>query len=100
MQKFVLICKDKRDAAALRASTREAHLAYLEALTSVRLELAGPLLNDDDQPIGSLLIIDAPSREAAHAFAADDPYAKAGLFEDVEIRPFRFVAGDLTLARG
>jgi hypothetical protein len=41
---------------------------------------------------------EAPGRHAigaaAEAFAAADPYAKAGLFESVVIRPFRTVFKD------
>ena len=41
--------------------------------------------------MGSLLIIDFPDRVAAESCAAGDPYAKAGLFESVEIRPWKKV---------
>ncbi len=34
-------------------------------------------------------------RAAAEAIAAGDPYAKAGLFESVEIRAFRCAIGEL-----
>jgi uncharacterized protein YciI len=40
---------------------------------------------------GSLLILDFADRTEAQAFADGDPYAKAGLFERVEIRPWRKV---------
>ena len=35
--------------------------------------------------IGELLILDAESQEAADAFLAGAPYAKAGLFEKTEL---------------
>jgi uncharacterized protein YciI len=35
--------------------------------------------------LGSLLIVDFEDRQAAEAFAAADPYAKAGLFAQVDI---------------
>ena len=38
---------------------------------------------------GSLIIVEADDLAAAEAFNAADPYAKAGLFERVEIRAFR-----------
>ena len=43
---------------------------------------------------GSLLIVEAADLAAAHAFAAGDPYAKAGLFESVAIRPWKWVIGN------
>ena len=35
---------------------------------------------------GSLLVIEAPTLEAARRIAAGDPFAKAGLFASVDIR--------------
>ena len=37
---------------------------------------------------GSLVVIEAASLEAAREIAAGDPFAKAGLFASVEIRPW------------
>ena len=54
-----------------------------------RLFAAGPLLNDQDEMVGSVLIIDFDSDDAAAAFCAADPYAQAGLFEDVTITRWR-----------
>jgi uncharacterized protein YciI len=53
---------------------------------------AGPTLSEDGERMtGSLLILDFADRTEAQAFADGDPYAKAGLFERVEIRPWRKV---------
>ncbi len=41
--------------------------------------------------MGSLLIMAFDDRGQAQAFAEGDPYARAGLFESVTIRPFRKV---------
>ncbi|KIN65779.1 YciL protein [Sulfitobacter noctilucae] len=35
---------------------------------------------------GSMLVLDLPDMAAAEAWAAEDPYAKAGLFETVTLR--------------
>jgi uncharacterized protein YciI len=42
---------------------------------------------------GSLLILDVADRAAAEAWADGDPYAKAGLFETVEIHAWKQVIG-------
>jgi hypothetical protein len=42
---------------------------------------------------GSLIIFEAADLEAARAFAAADPYAKAGLFESAQLRPWRATLG-------
>jgi len=56
-----------------------------------RLIACGPLLSDDGaQWIGSALTIELPSRAHVEAMLADDPYARAGLYERVEIHPWRF----------
>lgn len=88
---FALYCIDKAGHSQLRADNRPAHLDYLKANLD-RLVVAGPLLADDGVTVlGSLLIIEAADRAAAEAFAAGDPYAKAGLFESVTIRAFKKV---------
>ncbi len=54
--------------------------------------LAGPFLSEDgERPVGSLLIMEYDDLDQARAFAEGDPYARAGLFESVTIRPFRKV---------
>jgi uncharacterized protein YciI len=80
MPYFAIHCIDKPDSAELRAATRPAHLAHINALGDAVL-VAGPLLRPDGRAMGSLMIIEFDDREAAVAFAASDPYHLAGLFE-------------------
>ena len=42
---------------------------------------------------GFLLIVKAPSREALDVWLAQHPYAKAGLPDHVDIRPFKLIIG-------
>ena len=84
---YVLTCKDKIDSEELRKEVRPNHLHYLQDFD---IKLAGPLLSDDLQMmIGSLILLECDDKEAAEAFASNDPYNTAGLFESVEISPFR-----------
>jgi uncharacterized protein len=90
---FVFYCKDKPGHEQVRTANRLAHLDYLETHRD-KLMCAGPLLaeaGDGSKMIGSLLILELADRSAADAFAANDPYAKAGLFESVTIHPWRKV---------
>ena len=88
---YALICKDKPGHLQVRLDTREEHLAYLnKANEAGTLTLAGPFLDDAGKPCGSLVVIEAADAGAAKAFAGGDPYAKAGLFESVEIRPWNW----------
>lgn len=82
---------DKAGELQTRLDTREAHVAYLKA--SGVVEMAGPLLDDAGEMCGSLIILDVPDMAAAEAFAADDPYAKAGLFESVTLDAWNKVLG-------
>lgn len=88
---FALICKDKPGSLQVRLDTRPTHVAYLEGLNGdKKLAFAGPFLDGDSKPNGSLVVVEAPDMAAAQALAAGDPYAKAGLFESVEIRPWNW----------
>jgi uncharacterized protein YciI len=89
---FAAICLDKPGYIDLRLSTRAAHLAFLEA-NAPRIKLGGPFLDESDKPVGSLLILDCADMAAARALLDGDPYAKAGLFESVSLRPWRRVVG-------
>ncbi|WP_128255044.1 YciI family protein [Falsirhodobacter deserti] len=86
-----LICRDKPDSLDLRMGNREAHLDYV-ARTGV-VEFAGPFLNDAGEMCGSLIILNVDSMEDAHAWAKADPYAKAGLFAQVEVNAWKKVIG-------
>jgi uncharacterized protein YciI len=83
---FILI--DKPDAGDLRQRIRPEHKAYLAGVAE-RMAFAGPLVADDGQTmLGSLLAIDFPSRDAAHAWLADEPFTRAGLYASVTIHAF------------
>ena len=89
---FAVICADKPGHQNLRMETRPPHVEWLNGLNAAgQLKIAGPFLDADGKPCGSMLIIAADDIEAAKALAAQDPYAKAGLFETVEIKPYNWV---------
>ncbi|APZ52536.1 YciI family protein [Salipiger abyssi] len=84
-----LIAKDKPGALQIRKDTREEHLAYIKATGVV--SQAGPLLDDAGEMAGSLVILDVADMDAAQGWAENDPYAKAGLFESVELAAWKKV---------
>jgi uncharacterized protein YciI len=85
---YALICTDKPNSLAIRRAKRPEHVAYLKSLGDT-LKLAGPFTEADGETMnGSLVVIEAASLQAAKEIAAGDPYAKAGLFASVEIRPW------------
>ncbi|MFQ5958223.1 MAG: YciI family protein [Alphaproteobacteria bacterium] len=91
---FAISCIDKPDHGAVRLENRPAHIAYLESKAGT-VRFAGPYTSEDGAAMtGSLLVIEADDLAAARAFAAADPYARAGLFESVDVRPWRWVIGN------
>lgn len=90
--KFAVICADKAGALQIRLDTRSEHLAYIER-TGVVTQ-AGPFLNDAGDMCGSLVILEVTDLAAAQAWATNDPYAKAGLFETVSVQAWKRVIGD------
>lgn len=86
---YIIYQHDKPGGEAIRAATRPAHFAYLDA-NEDKLVLGGALLSDEGKtPIGSVLIVNVASRAEAEAFSANEPFRAAGLFERVEINHMR-----------
>jgi uncharacterized protein YciI len=89
--RFALICLDKPNALQTRVENRPAHLEHLQSTGVV--EQAGPFIDAAGQMCGSLIILGVASRAEAEAWAAADPYAKAGLFQSVMIQEWKRVIG-------
>ena len=86
------MCKDNNGALQTRLDTRPDHVAYLKDLDAKGvLKIAGPLLDDDDKPCGSLIILKVGDKAEAEQIAKQDPYAKVGLFAAVDIKPYTWV---------
>ena len=93
MPLFLLNARDKPGALDVRMSNRPAHLDWAKAHAD-RILMAGPVFADDGETFaGSTFVVEFPTLADAKAWAADDPYAKASLFDAVEIRPFRWLLG-------
>ena len=88
--RVALICIDKAGELQTRLDNRAAHLAHIES--SGVVEMAGPFLQDGAM-IGSLIILDVADMAAAQDWAANDPYAQAGLFQSVTLREWKKVIG-------
>lgn len=89
---FTFIGRDKPGLLETRLSNRPEHVDYLNGLNANgKLKFAGPFLNEEGKPIGSLVAIEAADRAEAEAIFAADPYAKAGLFESTELYPWNWL---------
>ena len=85
---FAILCFDKPGVGELREKTRAAHLEYLKEHESA-IHLGGPFENDEGGIVGTLFIINAPSRQAALDFTQSEPFHRAGVFESVLVRRWR-----------
>lgn len=85
-----LIARDMPGKIELRRENRAAHLDYIEETGLVTQ--AGPLIVDGEMA-GSLVILDVETMEQAKDWADNDPYAKAGLFESVNLIEWKKVIG-------
>ena len=95
---YAIISQDVDDSLPLRAEARPAHLARVEALMNQgRLLVAGPhpAIDAEDPGAagfsGSLIIADFDSLESARSWAESDPYVQAGVYRQVDVKPFRLV---------
>lgn len=93
MKNFIVIAKDKNNFQEIRLNNREKHLEYITNITSVNIKIAGPLLGDNKNMKGSMLVIEANNIEEINKFLENDPYNKAGLFQSIEIEEYLLVIG-------
>jgi len=92
---YTIMAKDRADSLAARLAARPDHLERLRALQAEgRLLVAGPHpAIDSETPgpagfTGSLVIAEFPDLVAAQAWAGEDPYLAAGVYEEVLVKPF------------
>ena len=95
---YAIISEDVENSLSLRLSVRAAHLERLNKLLDEgRVLIAGPHpAIDSNDPgeagfTGSLVVVDFPSLTDAREWAEADPYAEAGVYESVIVKPFKKV---------
>ena len=95
---YSIICKDKKNSLELRLKTRESHLKRIKSLSeNGRILIAGPNpVIDNEEPgqagfSGSIIIAEFNSIEEAEKWAKEDPYMVAGVFESINVKPFKKV---------
>ncbi len=93
---FAIIAKDVPDSLDKRKAARPAHIERLQALLDAgRLFVAGafPAIEAEDPGpagfTGSMIVAEFASLALAEAWAKADPYVAAGVYADVQIKPFR-----------
>ena len=93
-QYYMLLATDGEGVHETRMAARPAHLARLEQLKAEgHLLTAGPnpMPEDPERVSGSLIIATFDSLDAAQAWAEQDPYVEAGVYEEILIKPYKAV---------
>lgn len=95
---YAILSQDVANSGPLRAKARPAHLARLERLRDEgRLIIAGPCpAIDSPDPgaagfTGSIVIAEFDSLEDAQQWAGEDPFTKSGVYDAVNVKPFKLV---------
>ena len=95
---YSIFAYDIENSLPLRQQAREGHIARLKEMeASGRLVLAGPNpAIDSNEPgeagfTGSLIVAEFDSLEDAQAWADQDPYIAAGVYDKVVVKPFKKV---------
>lgn len=93
---YSIYATDNENTLESRLNARPFHLERLNALVDQgRLLVAGPFpAVDSEDPgpagfTGSLIIAEFDSLEDAQAWADQDPYVAAGVYKQVEVKPYK-----------
>lgn len=93
---YAITAEDTPNSLEKRLAARPAHLERLKMLQDEgRLLLAGPFpAIDSPNPgpagfSGSLIVAQFESLDVARSWAAADPFVTAGVYAQIDVRPFR-----------
>ena len=89
---FIVIARDGTDdlAPSRRAAVRGQHLSEIAPLVaSGTVQLGGAILDEAGEMIGSVMLIQAISPDAVRSLLERDVYSTAGVWQRLEILPFR-----------
>jgi uncharacterized protein YciI len=95
---YSIFAYDVKNSLPLRTTARPEHIARLKKLNEQgKLLLAGPNpAIDSNEPgdagfTGSLIVAEFDSLQEAKNWANADPYLSAGVYEKVDVKPFKKV---------
>ena len=94
---FLVLAYDGGDdqAKARRANARPRHFESIQPMVKRgELRAAGPILDDDGDMIGSVLLAEFPTRAELDAWLAREPYVAEGVWQRIEIKAFRLAVLD------
>jgi len=85
---FIVIAHDYKDALARRLAVREKHVELGDRMVAEGRALYGvALLDDKGQMVGSVCIVNFPSREEVDSWLKREPYVVGKVWEKIEVIP-------------
>lgn len=93
---FLVIARDGTDEDALerRRRTRPKHLEGIGPLVdNGNVLVGGAVLSGSGDMVGSMLLVEFPDRADVDTWLARDPYVTDGVWQEVEVQPFRTAVG-------
>jgi uncharacterized protein len=90
---FFVYGRDRPGAFPLKMSLSEDHWSFMDGYAKVLVARGPTLTGDGAESTGSLHIVDLPGVDAAHTFAYEEPYYRAGVFESVLLCRFGNLLG-------
>jgi uncharacterized protein YciI len=91
---FLIVAHDFRDPDALsrRMQQRPPHIEGVRKMKAEGTFLdGGAMLDDEGRMIGSMVLVEFPSRSEVDAWLARDPYVTGQVWEHITVRPFKRV---------
>ncbi|WP_428329267.1 YciI family protein [Mucilaginibacter sp.] len=92
MNQYLITAYDFTDPEALqrRMNMRPHHLDGAKALKeSGNYVLGGAMLSEDGKMMGSVMILQFETEEALEAWKQGEPYITQGIWESVDVKPFK-----------
>lgn len=87
---FLILAYDAKDEQALsrRMAAREAHMALIRTSKAAgHARYGAAMLDDTGKMIGSMLVVDYPSRADVDAWLAVEPYITGKVWENISVIP-------------
>lgn len=92
MPQYLILAQDGTDseASARRLQARPFHLETAKELKAAgNLILGGATLNEREVMNGSVMVVEFDNETALHEWLDNDPYVIQGVWENVEVKPFK-----------
>jgi uncharacterized protein len=93
---FLVIARDgtDEDAVERRLRVRPSHLESIAPLVEAgNVLVGGAMLSGRGDMMGSMMLLEFPDRTALDDWLERDPYVTGGVWQEIEVKPFRTAVG-------